>query len=210
MKTLKILALLCCFVAHAQENNEIQFKNVDEIRYYERVLIEAGMRVPLDKLGDKISISPEVGMWFRSRLRNGDLVDVGGSIYVPSAAKYFDYEDRGAVYQVKPTGVSGMAGVRLNKVYALESIRYKKSIDWISSFGYAWFSYRDNYAPNTSQENSSLKAFSTFHLGQGVRFNIDNIGFQLSYNYTPYGQFSKHVQSDFGAHSLSFGINYRQ
>lgn len=210
MKTLKILALLCCFVAQAQENNKIQFKNVDDIRYYERVLIEAGMRVPLDKLGDKISISPEVGMWFRSRLRNGDLVDVGGSIYVPSAAKYFDYEDRGTVYQVKPTGVSGMAGVRLNKVYTLESIRYRKSIDWVSSFGYAWFSYRDNYAPNTPHENSSLKAFSTFHLGQGVRFNIDNIGFQLNYNYTPYGQFSKYVGSDFGAHSLSFGINYRQ
>ena len=210
MKTFQFFALLCCFAVQAQENIDIKFKNIDDIRYYERVLIEAGMRIPLDKLNDKMGLSPEVGIWFRSRLRNDDFLDVGGTVYVPSSVSYFNYSNKGAMYQVKPTGVSGMGGVRLNKVYLLNGDRYKKSIDWISSFGYAWFSYRDNYALSTPQENTSLKAFSTFHVGQGVRLNIDNIGFQVNYNYTPYGQFSSHVTSDFGAHSLSFGINYKQ
>ena len=210
MKTLQLFALLCCFAVQAQEENTIELKKVNDLRYYERVLIEAGMRVPLDKLGDKIGPSPEVGLWFRSRLRNYDMLDIGGSIYVPSSPQYFDYSSRGYIYEVKPTGVSGMAGVRLNKVYELKSIKHKKNIEWISSFGYAWFCYRDNNASDTAQENTSLKALSTFHIGQGVRLNIDNIGFQLHYNYSPYGQFSSHVPSGFGASSLSFSLTYRQ
>jgi hypothetical protein len=210
MKTLQLFALLCCFAVQAQEERNIEFKKVNDIRYYERIMIEAGMRVPLDKLGDKIGPSPEVGLWFRSRLRNDDMFDIGGTIYVPSSPQYFDYEYRREQYQVKPTGVSGMAGVRLNKVYELKGKRFKKNAEWVSSFGYAWFCYRDNYAPDTPHENTSLKALSTFHVGQGVRLNIDNIGFQLHYNYSPYGQFSSHVPSDFGASSLSFGLTYRQ
>lgn len=210
MKTLKFFTLLCCVAVQAQEKGNIEFENIDDLRYYERVMIEAGMRVPLDKLGDKTGPSPEVGLWFRSRLRNGDMLDIGGTIYVPSSPQYFDYKDKGELYQVKPTGVSGMAGIRLNKVYELQGSKYKKNAEWVSSFGYAWFCYRDNYMPGTPQENTSLKALSTFHVGQGVRLNIDNIGFQLHYNYSPYGQFSSHVPSDFGAGSLSFGIIYRQ
>lgn len=211
MKTYMLLMLICSFAVQAQEKKyDVELKDTDDLRYYERVLIEGGMRVPLDNLGDKIGLSPEVGLWFRLRLRNNDMLDLGGTIYVPSSPQYFDYAGKGEKYQVKPTGVAGMGGVRFSKIYEMRSNKFKTNAEWISSFGYAWFCYRDNYAPDTPQENISLKALSTFHIGQGLRLNIDNIGFQAQYNYSPYGQFSSHVASDFGAHSLSFAIVYRQ
>ncbi len=217
MKTLTLLALVGCMAAGAQQNNDLEITDVEKLRYYERVMIEAGMRIPMDKLGDKMGASPEAGFWFRSRLRNGDMLDVGFSAYVPTAATPFDYSDRGDVYKVSPAGASGMAGFRMCKVYDLTSSRYRKSLEWMSSFGYAWFMYRDRYAADEGprpggsiNENSALKALHTFHIGQGLRFNIDNVGFQVNYSYAPYGQFSSHVPKDFGGHALTVGVVYRQ
>ena len=210
MKTIKSLALLCCFAAQAQDDSKIELKNVNDLRYYERVSIEAGLRLPFGELADKVGVSPEVGLWFRTRLRNDDMLDIGGTVCIPSNIKEFDYQSHGEMYKVSPAGVSGMAGVRFSKVYKLNSDRYKKSTEWLSSFGYAYFMYRDRYALNTPAENNSHKALSTFHIGQGLRLNVDNVGFQVNYSYTPYGQFSSHVPQSFGAHSLSVGIVYRQ
>ena len=217
MKTITLIALVCCMVAGAQQNNDLEVTDVESLRYYERVMIEAGMRIPMDKLGDKMGASPEAGFWFRSRMRNGDMFDIGFSAYVPAATTPFDYEDRGESYKVSPAGASGMAGFRMCKVYDLEGTRYRKSVEWISSFGYAWFMYRDRYAIDEGprpggnpEEVSTLKSFSTFHIGQGLRFNVDNVGFQVNYSYTPYGQFSSHVPKDFGSHALTVGVVYRQ
>lgn len=210
MKTIKIIAFLCCFAAQAQDDSKVEIKNVNDLRHYERVAIEAGVRIPFGGLKDKIGTSPEVGLWFRSRLRDNDMLDIGGTVCIPSGTKEFDNESHGEKYKVSSAGVSGMAGVRFSKLYYLNGGRYKKSTEWISSFGYAYFMYRDNYAMNTPAENNSLKALSTFHIGQGLRLNIDNVGFQVNYSYTPYGQFSSHVPQSFGAHSLTLGVVYRQ
>lgn len=216
MKVLRVLALFCCFAAGAQEGSKIVFRDIDSVRFYERIMIEAGARVPMGSLADKVGVSPEFGLWFRSRMRNYDMVDIGFSVHIPAETKGFDYNDRGHDYKVDPAGVSGMAGIRINKVYTLGGVRYRKSAEWISSFGYAFFMYRDKY-PDPSipdefgnQDVNFAKALSTFHLGQGARLNIDNMGFQINYSYTPYGQFSNHVGKDFGAHSLTFGVVYRQ
>jgi hypothetical protein len=217
MKTLRlILALLSCFAAGAQQKDAIAFENVDDLRYYERFMIEAGARLPLDKLADKVGISPEVGFWFRSRLRNDDMLDVGFTLWAPTDMQPFSYNDRGDRYTVSPTGVSGMGGFRMNKVYPLGRGRYTTSVEWVSSFGYAFFMFRDRYSEpaqhsgTAAEEATPLKALSTFHIGQGFRFNIDNIGLQVQYNYTPYGQFSSHVPKDFGSHSFTIAVVYRQ
>jgi hypothetical protein len=210
MKTMTIFAFLCCFAVQAQDDSTIRFKNVSELQYYERVAIEAGVRIPFGNLADKIGTSPEIGLWFRTRLRNDDMLDIGGTVCIPSGIKEFEYESHGETYKVSPTGVLGMAGVRFCKVYKFGTGTYRKSAEWMSSFGYAYFMYRDRYAMNTPQQNNSHKALSTFHIGQGLRLNVDNVGFQVNYNYTPYGQFNSHVAQNFGAHSLSLGIVYRQ
>lgn len=184
---------------------------------YERFIVEAGARVPLDKMEDKIDVSPEFGFWFRSRMDDRDMLDIGGSFYIPTNRREFDYTTPDSIFSVKAKGVSGMAGFRVSKVY---TVGFNLSVEWLSTFGYAFFVYDDKEARylhkihpedfKDSDNHSFTKAFSTFHIGQGVRLNYANVGLQANYNYTPYGLFTDYVPSNFGSHSLTVGIIYRQ
>lgn len=181
---------------------------------YERFIAEAGIRIPLAKLSDKIGPSPEFGFWYRSRIPNNDRVDVGFTLYAPTNRREFNYMGDKATYSVKPAAVSGMVGIRFNKLYALGGNRFDKTIEWSTTAGYAFFMYNDkefSIGRNGQDVYTNVaKALSTFQLGQGVKFSLNNIGLQLHYNYVPYGLFSNHVSNDFGSHSLTVGVFYKQ
>lgn len=186
---------------------------------YERFVGEAGIRMALGKLADKIGPSPEIGLWFRSRMDkdSNDMIDIGGSIYILSNRREFNYTTPDTLFRVKAKSVSGMAGFRAAKVY---TVGFDLSLEWMSTFGYAFMLYDDKEARykhlafpeefEDSDNNSFTKAFSTFHIGQGIRLNYANVGLQVQYNYTPYGLFTDYVPQNFGSHSLSFAIVYRQ
>ncbi len=211
MKTINLLAVLFFSTGiSAQDYNQVPLHDVNGLRFYERFIMEAGMRIPMDNLGDKTGASPEFGMWVRSRLRNENMLDIGGTVSAASDVHDFDYSGHDTTYKVSPSGVSGMAGFRLAKVYPLKGGNYKQSIELMPSFGYAFFMYRDRYVVNGHTMNDGLKLLNTFHAGLGLRFTIDNLGFQANYNYTPYGQFSRHVPTNFGAQSFSLSLIYRQ
>lgn len=181
---------------------------------YERFIAEAGIRIPLAKLADKIGPSPEFGFWFRSRIPNNDRVDVGFALYTPTNRREFNYMGDKATYTVKSAAISGMVGVRFNKLYTLGGDRFTKTLEWSTTAGYAFFMYTDkefNIGRGEQNNYSTIsKALSTFQLGQGVKFTINNIGLQLHYSYTPYAMFSSHVSSNFGSQSLTIGVLYRQ
>jgi len=203
-----VIAVIFCQMASAQEPTK------DSVNY-ERFIAEAGIRIPLAKMADKIGPSPEFGFWFRSRIPNNDWVDVGFSLCTPTNRREFIYMGDKATYTVKPAAVSGMVGVRFNKIYALGGNRFKKTLEWSTTAGYAFFMYSDkefNIGRNgqDAYTNTVAKALSTFQLGQGVMFSLNNLGLQLHYNYTPYGLFSNHVSNDFGSHSLTVGVFYKQ
>lgn len=185
---------------------------------YERFIGEAGMRVPLGNLADKIGPSPEFGLWFRSRMdESDDVLDIGISISIPGTAHEFDYTTPDSLYRTKAKGVCGMIGIRPTKVY---TVGFDLSLEWVSTFGYAFMMYDDKEARykhrafpeefEDSDNTSFIKAFSTFHIGQGVRLNYANVGVQVHYSYTPYGLLTDYVPQNFGSHSLSFGVIYRQ
>lgn len=203
-----LIAIVFSRMANAQQT-------IIDTTFYERVIIEAGIRIPVGKLSGKIGMSPEFGLWYRTRMTNNDLIDTGFSLYMPTNRREFDFRDEAEVYKVKPAGVCGMIGVRINKRYYLGGSKYRKSLEWCTTGGYAFFMYRDKefVTGNGRTENSVrsyAKALSTFQIGQGLRYNINNMGIQLHYNYTPYGLFSNHVPNDFGSHSFTLGLFYRQ
>jgi len=183
----------------------------------DQIIGEAGMRVPFGNIADKIGPSTEVGIWSRSRVYGfWDMFDIGASIYFPSDRQEFNYSTPDSLYRVKAKGVSGMAGFRLAKDYALGN---KMEVQWLSTFGYAFFMYDDKNSRNMHKTNPRdfedstndwyIKTLSTFHIGQGIYVGYAHLGVQINYNYTPYGQFSKYVPKNFGSHSLSFGLVYR-
>lgn len=209
MKTyFALIAFAVCLIANAQQT-------VTDTTFYERVIIEAGVRIPLGTLADKIGPSPEFGLWYRTRMANNDLIDAGFLLYMPTNRREFDYKDGSGVYKVKPAGVSGMVGVRINKLYMLGGVHYKKSVEWSTTGGYAFFMYNDKQFESGNGRTGTIartyaKALSTFQVGQGVKYTINNMGFRLHYNYTPYGLFSDHVPRNFGSHSVSIGLFYKQ
>ncbi|WP_294824768.1 hypothetical protein [uncultured Flavobacterium sp.] len=184
----------------------------------ERFIGEAGIRVPLGNMADKVGPSPEFGLWFRTRMdESNDMLDVGISIHIPGKTHEFDYTTPDSLYRTKANGVSGMIGFRPTKVY---TVGFDLSLEWVSTFGYAFMMYDDKEARykhkafpeefEDSDNTSFIKAFSTFHIGQGIRLNYANVGMEVNYSYTPYGLFTNYVPRNFGSHSFSFGIVYRQ
>ena len=208
MKKLIIIALLLAGTAGAQEV-------VIDSTKYERLVAEANARIPIGSLAGKMGVSPEAGLWYRTKVSHNDMMDWGGTVFVPLGRKDFEYKTQEGVWQTKAVGVSGMVGCRMNKLYSVANT----TLEWSTSFGYAFFTFHDEaseYAhknfPERYEDNNSgyIAALSTFHLGQGLRLQVKNYGLQLHYNYTPYGLFSKHVVDNFGSHSLSVGVWYRQ
>jgi len=203
-----LTAFAFCLTVNAQQT-------VTDITFYERVIIEAGVKVPVGNLADIIGPSPELGLWYRTRMPNNDMIDAGFSLYMPTNSREFDYKDGTEVYKVKPAGVSGMVGVRIDKLYILRGVHCKKSLEWSTTGGYAFFMYNDKQfesgngrTGNTAHTHA--KALSTFQVGQGLKYTINNMGIQLHYNYTPYGLFSDHVPGNFGSHSFTLGLFYKQ
>jgi hypothetical protein len=142
MKYLLILLALFTFtMVIAQET--FTDSTITDTTAYRRLVFEAGVRIPVGHMADKVGASPEFGAWWRTRISHNDMVDLGASIWVPLQRSDFEYNFRGAVYTTQAVGVSGMVGVRLCKIYHVGGGRVPKSVEWVSSFGYAFFTYYD-------------------------------------------------------------------
>ncbi|MES2484723.1 MAG: hypothetical protein V4581_02090 [Bacteroidota bacterium] len=222
MKNLLILLILLgSAVAHAQD--VFRDSTITDTTAYPRLVIETGLRIPVGNLADKVGTSAEFGAWWRTRIAHNNMLDAGFSLYVPQNPQDFSYRFEGADYTTKAIGVSGMVGVRLCKVYSLGT---RSSVEWISSYGYAFFTYYDEAKDqaeaaqpgrktleddntHTIEIDTYARGFSTFHIGQGVRLNIGRLSFYGSYNFTPYGLLSSYVPDNFGSHSISVVVQVR-
>jgi hypothetical protein len=227
MKKLLIILILLTG-ARAQAQEVFIDSTITDTTAYGRVVIEAGMRFPIGNLADKISPSAEFGAWWRTRIAHNDMLDAGFSLYIPQNPQEFKYTFRGEAYPTEAVGVSGMVGLRLCKVYGLGGGRVKKSVEWVSSFGYAFFVYYDEYkdrnpglgiepvAPEEDDKNTITlfsdtyaRGLSTFHIGQGLRLNVGRLSFYAAYNFAPYGLLSNNVPDNFGSHSVSVAVQVR-
>jgi len=222
MKNLLILLILLGGAA-ARAQDVFRDSTTTDSTSYHRFIIETGIRIPLGNLAGKVSTSAEFGAWWRTRIAHNDMADVGFSLYIPQNPKDFTYRFRDTDYTTKAIGVSGMVGVRFCKIYNLGS---KASVEWVSSYGYAFFTYYDEAKDQaeemlprgkTLQDDNTHtitidtygRAFSTFHVGQGVRLNVGRVSVYGSYNFTPYGLLSSYVPDNFGSQSVSVALGFR-
>ncbi|MEE1899659.1 hypothetical protein GN157_07215 [Flavobacterium rakeshii] len=205
-KVMFLKILLLTFYATAQVE-------VVKDTVYERFFGEAGLRIPIGN-GNRYGVSPEFGLWYRTKRAN-EVYDIGFSLFTPLNREVFIYKLNNREYSVKLQEVSGMVGVRMNKLYVMRNQNF--ALEWESSLGYAFLLYNapreegiDENFQNGDMVTGYSKGFSAFHLGQGVRFWYKNTGFQVKYNFTPYKLFTNYVPSGLGSHSLSLGFIYRQ
>lgn len=216
MKKLQmIISVFIILNANAQEF-------VKDTTKYEHFKFEAGILVPLGNLKSKINVSQQYGFWYRTRIEHNDLLDLGFNIVVPTVNNSFVYRGKDSVFDVKPRGIGVMVGFRFNKLYSLNLLKKKATVEWGSTYGASFFSFEDKENPeNTSgyyaDENGSYsyhidtntKALSCLYASQSISFTSNNIGVQVSYNFTPYNWFTKRIDNDFGKNSLSFQLSYK-
>ncbi len=183
---------------------------------YERFYIETGIHIPIDNLAKVIKPSPQIGVWYRSKFQENNFVEIGFNVFIPLKNESFVFKVPDTLIKTNTEGVSGMVGFRFNKLYH-PFHKKEVSIEWNTSFGYAFFMYDANYHRYLNELESETKtnkpysrAFSTFHIGTGFKFNYKNIGCQVHYQWTPYALFSDYIDKNFGAQALQIGIFYRQ
>lgn len=181
---------------------------------FERIIFEAGMLYPIGKLQEKIAPMPNLGLWYRSQIRKDLFMDVGFNVSIINGLQTFDIERNDSIFKSKPRGLGGMVGFRFSKIYRLSQ---RANFEWCPSIGFAFLPYRANFIgfSNTNDTRSinpeqKTKALLGMHLGQGIRLNYDDVGFQVQYQFTPFSVFTKDIAHDFGNQSFVFGVVYRQ
>jgi hypothetical protein len=201
-----LLFLIIIFQSHSQEK-----KSID----YERVYIEAGMFYPLGNLKNRVEPSPNFGFWLKTKIKEDQFYDIGFNVSIQKNRDNFNFEKQDSVFSNKAKGLSGMIGIRYCKTFSISS-NYNVTLDWFPSFGYGFFMYKSTFTNFKNDTKlvingiSSTRGLSTIHLGQGIKLNIDNVAFQLQYQYAPYSLFYNYIDNDFGSQSLIFGIVYKQ
>jgi hypothetical protein len=205
-----LLSLLFIIMCVNSINSQISNKNKDD---FERVYIEAGILYPLGNLKNRIEPAPNFGLWLKSKIKEDEFFDVGFNLTIQKNKENFNFEKNDSIFNNVPKGISGMVGLRYCKEFSLSKTK-NINVEWFPSFGYAFFMYKSSLIglKNNTVVNESVSknVLSTFHIGQGVKFNIDNIALQLQYQFTPYHVFYEYIDKDFGSQSLIFGIVYKQ
>ncbi|MGV3698120.1 hypothetical protein [Flavobacterium sp.] len=187
---------------------------------YQRIKIASGIFIPVGNLKDKIGVSSQTSIWYRTRIDHNDMMDLGLNIVVPNARNSFAYQGNDSIYNVKTKGLSFMIGCRMNKNYPVTIFNKKNNFEWSSSFGASFFSFEDKENPGDESGfytdgngtriyriDTNTKALSCFYLGQGIGVSYSKFGFHLEYSYTPYDLFSKRIEKGFGSSSLTMSLS---
>lgn len=195
---------------------------VKDTTKYQRFKIESGMFIPLGNLKDKIGISSQTAVWYRTRIEHNDMMDFGINIIVPNTENSFEYKGNDSIYNVKAKGLTIMIGCRMNKNYSITIFNRKKTLEWSSTFGASFFSFEDKENPEDdsgwhTDENgnqvykidTNTKALSCLYLAQGIGLSSNRFGFHVDYNCMPYDLFSKRIEKGFGNSSLTMTLSLK-
>lgn len=195
---------------------------VKDTAKYKRFKLESGLFVPIGNLRDKIGISSQTAIWYRTRVDHNDMMDFGLNIIIPKVENSFVYKGKDSIYNVKSKGLNLMVGCRMNKNYKINIFNKKNNLEWSSSFGASFFSFEDKENPeddsgwesdgNDGQVyriDTNTKALTCLYLAQGIGLSSNGFGVHVDYNYTPYDLFSKRIEKGFGNSSLTMSLSLK-
>ena len=208
---MKNIAIIIISIFGLQLTNSQQIVTNDD---FEKIVFEVGMLYPLGKLKQQIAPMPNIGLWYKMRIKGENFAELGFNTSIMNGLQSFNVQRSDSIFRVKPRGLGGMLGVRFIKNYRMSK---HTSVEWIPSIGYAFMMYKGNFIAFADKNDTRIitddslsKNLDGIHLGQGIRLNYDNVGVQIHYQFTPYSAFTNDVSKNFGNQSLIFGLVYRQ
>lgn len=204
-------ALLVSTVVVAQPEND--GRGLKHTASIEHVYIEFGGCSPIGQLREYQKPNVNLGFWVLVQHFRDERLEVGFNLTLAKPGNAFISRKLDSVFSNRAKAASGMIGFRYVRKYPIGQNGHWSS-EVFPSLGYAFFGYDSQLKATRSDGDivageRKFKALSTIHVGQGVRVNYKNVGIQAQYQFTPYDWFSRNDDT-IGAHSLTFGIVYRQ
>ena len=208
---MKNIVIILFSIFGLQISNSQQIATDDN---FEKIVFEIGMIYPLCKLKEQIAPMPNIGLWYKMRIKSENFAELGFNTSIMNGLQTFDVQRSDSIFRVKPRGFGGMLGIRFVKNYRISQ---HANVEWIPSIGYAFLMYKGNFIAFADKNDTRIvsddslsKNLNGIHLGQGIRLNYDNVGVQVHYQFTPFSAFTNDVSKNFGNQSLVFGLVYRQ
>jgi hypothetical protein len=172
--------------------------------------LQVGAWVPVGKLRNTLSTSPAIQFLFGLPITQHLRVDLGTSIFIPANAKQFNYQLPDTVLLAKPAQACGVLGAWVTHT---NSIKPRYYLDKIAGIGVGFIQTdktiekpKDKNHPNHSIETVNISAgLSARKIVAGSR----SVGINVTYNFTPYSLFQKHVDAGFGNQSVLAGLVYK-
>ncbi|CAM3455178.1 hypothetical protein FLLO111716_11620 [Flavobacterium longum] len=212
MKThVYFFSLLLSATVVAQPDSNAQ--HMKQFAPVENVYVEFGGLSPMGTLREYQKASANFGFWAVAKRFANEQLEAGFNLTLAKPGKAFTSQKFDSIFSNRAKAVSGMIGLRYARRYPMG-----KGGSWTAevfpSLGYGFFGYESQLKSTQSDGQipdgeRKFKALSTIHVGQGFRINYKNVGLQAQYQFTPYDWFSRNDET-IGAHSLTFGIVYRQ
>lgn len=184
---------------------------------FKRFEAEVSWFTPIGALKNYMNPTPLFGMWYRSQFSENSIINYGLQLSFP---KEHAFEYANADFNSTTKSLAGNLGLRLDKAL-FKNNAGTRSLNWSTHFGYSFYFYddvklREEYAgwsPKRKEEEGEpvfIRPFSTFHIGQSIKLNINNVGLFAQYTYSPYHIFTKGIDRNFGSQHFNIGISYRQ
>lgn len=189
---------------------------------FKRFSFETGVFIPINNLNTKLDVSPQFGFWYLTKVDHDDVLELGFLVTIPQGKEKFNWTGEDSIYQVKAKDIEFKVGAKMNKIYNTRRFIKSSSFAWTSGFGVSVLAFEDKENPNndtgtyTNEKGEkysvidwNLKGLTSFYLSQGIGLQTNRFEVNLNYYYVPYNYFSDKIESDFGAHSLSFTMHYK-
>jgi hypothetical protein len=201
------------------EKDELEKKQEQDKLEYERVYIEVGLVKSIEKLSNKFELSPSYGIWFRSKIKDDDYIDIGLNIMIPKHASKINLAYKDSLFSLDSNRFGGNLGFRFAKIFPFSRVSPRNNIEWNTGFGVAALFYDANHKRYDDIINDKYKknndetydfVLATIFVSQGIKLNLKNVGVHVNYQFTPYGLFENRISENFGSQSILFGIYYRQ
>lgn len=169
---------------------------------------EASFILPIGELADKFNFAHSYGFWFTLGKEKKINFDVGTTLMILDVVKDLDYEFKNSNYVIKSNKFGLDFGIRTSKDF---SVSNKSTVNTGMTVGIHYLDYDFPHDDDESKKNSNLYYFknTTFLFAPEIKYKYKNTGLKFQYRYTPYNMIDG-FPSHFGAHSVSFGIVYRQ
>jgi hypothetical protein len=170
---------------------------------------EASIIIPFGNLTDKFDYAQCYGVWINLGKDKGVYANFGVNLIFLKDARAVNYTQKDTTYTIDSDKFGLDFGFKAVKLIDIRKNDKKDYLEIDTAIGFHYLDY--DFPSRSEEEEKKDPSFrnTTFLIAPEIKYIYDNIGLKFQYRYTPYNVIQG-FESNFGSHSISFGIVYKQ